>query len=469
MFRIALRFGSLLLLLGETFLAASAQQPAPSPASAHSMQCTVRRKAPSEAEVAYARDRFDEAVRLFREEAKGAGAEADRAHDGLIHALLHARKLVEAEADATAWNKADPKNVWSRSALAEVQWRRGKVGEGLDSIVAASAIDPCNPQVHADYARVQAMSGLMASAKHNFDVAHSLEPESPAITADWVRFQPRAVQLANLVTYMAGHQDLSDEERKSLESQKKDLSAPTGSRCELVGPVQSTTLPYRRIQDGPRAPVQWGLDVAFNGKSRRMEIDTGAHGLLLTRSAATALHLVPISQGKTSGIGDEGQVDSFTATVESIKIGGLQFHNCDVEVLGKTVTTMQARDGLIGGDVFASFLLTLDFPGRVLKLDPLPKRPGGNAAADAPSLATGAEASDDVTTDRYIDPTMKTWTKVFRAGHDLILPMQLNDGPWRLFIVDTGSSLNLISNEAARAVAKVSNGSALQLYGIPAK
>ena len=466
MFRIALRFSVLLLLLGESFLEASAKQPAPSLVSAHSVKCPVRRMAPSEAEVAYARERFDEAVRLFREEAKGAGAEADRAHDGLIRALLHARKFSEAEADATAWNKADPKNAWSRIALAEVQWRRGKVGEGLDSIVAAAALDPCNSQMHADYARVQAMSGLMASAKRNLDIAHSLEPESPAITDDWVRFQPRAVQLANLITYVAGHQDLSDEERKSLESQKKALSAPTGSRCELVGPVQSTSLPYRGIQDGPRAPVHWGLDVGFNGKSRRLEIDTGAHGLLLTHSAAAALHLVPISQGKTSGIGDEGEVNSFTAMVESIRIGGLEFHNCNVEVLGKTITTMQAREGLIGGDVFANFLLTLDFPGRVLKLDPLPKRAGESVAADTPSLATGAEAGDEVPTDRYIDPTMKTWTKVFRAGHDLILPMQLNDGPWRLFIVDTGSGLNLISNEAAREVAKVSNGSAIQLYGI---
>ena len=237
-----------------------------------------------------------------------------------------------------------------------------------------------------------------------------------------------------------------------------------------MGSVEKTTIPYRVIQDGPSAPVYWGLDVSFNGKNRRLEIDTGAHGLVLTRSAATALHLVPATHDKTWGIGDEGKVDSYIANVASIKIGGLEFQNCDVDVLGKNLTSMQAQDGLIGGDVFSNFLLTLDFPGKSLKLDPLPPLPGVTASTETLTLATGADATtqtlDAAPRDRYIDPSMKDWTKIFRSGHDLIIPVQLNDGPWRLFIIDTGSSLNLISNEAAREVAKVSSGSSIQLYGL---
>ena len=41
--------------------------------------------------------------------------------------------------------------------------------------------------------------------------------------------------------------------------------------------------------------------------------------------------------------------------------------------------------------------------------------------------------------DRYIAPEMKDWTRVYRVGHDLLLPASLNDSPPKLFIVDTGA------------------------------
>ena len=61
---------------------------------------------------------------------------------------------------------------------------------------------------------------------------------------------------------------------------------------------------------------------------------------------------------------------------------------------------------------------------------------------------------------------MKNWTRVFRSGHDLILPVYLNDSPPRLFIVDTGSQMNLVSFQIAKQFVKVSKGSDVDLVGI---
>ena len=462
-------FVVLLLSAGGLLSGAFAQQNASATASAakqSSIRCTVRQSAITEAEKAFARDHYAEAVVLFRAQMKDGSPDPDRAHDGLIRSLIRTGKLSEAEADATAWNKAEPKNSWSAVALGQALWRRGKVVEALSTIQMAAALDQCNPQARVEFARILAMSGMKASAKRNIDIAHTLDPNDPTITDAWVGFQPRAIQLNNLTAYLKQRDDFSDVERKYFEHERQRLSEPPVSRCQLASSIGSTSIPFRGIQDGPASPVYWGLDVAFNGKTRRLEIDTGAHGLLLTRSAASALHLVPDTRLTTGGIGDEGDVDSFIANVENIRIGTLEFHNCDVRELGKNVKTMQAKDGLIGGDVFASFLLTLDFPGRLLKLDPLPAVAGASKGSDAPTLDTGVAADDEAPKDRTIDASMKNWTKVFRSGHDLILPVQLNDGPMRLFIVDTGSSLNLISHQTAREVAKVSNGSEIQLYGI---
>lgn len=51
----------------------------------------------------------------------------------------------------------------------------------------------------------------------------------------------------------------------------------------------------------------------------------------------------------------------------SLKIGEFEFHECPVEVLEQRSVT--GEDGLIGGDVFAAFLIDIDraFPQKVKK------------------------------------------------------------------------------------------------------
>jgi hypothetical protein len=64
---------------------------------------------------------------------------------------------------------------------------------------------------------------------------------------------------------------------KGIETRKK------GS-CELVTPVAEAKLRIVPMPEGvpPGGVHAAGLDVEFNGKRRRLEIDTGASGLLLS-------------------------------------------------------------------------------------------------------------------------------------------------------------------------------------------
>ncbi len=432
------------------------------------MTCRRRTAPMSPGDIAFARHDLPKAESLLAEESKAPGAEGDRAHNALIRALLRDSKFDQAWQNAQAWASADPKSSWAEISVAEVRWRKGEVSESVEAIVAAAKLDNCNPRIDTDYAELLVFSGLQASAKKHLDRAHLLDPIDDDISGDWMELQPRSVKLASLTAYLAQSDFLTPEDRRSLQQWKERLSEPpSAQRCHLVSSVTSTSIPYRAMQNGPRAPTFWGLDVSFNSKPRRLEIDTGAHGLLLTKSAASALHLEVQDKGKSWGIGDDGAVTSHISRVKDIRIGALEFADCDVEILEKNPDGLTAEDGLIGGDVFSDFLLTLDFPGRVLKLDPLPATPG--AGTEALSLTTGATAPDTQDTpvrDRYIDPSMKDWTKVFHSGHHLIMPVMLNDSPQRLFIVDTGAQLNLVSYQMAKQVAKVSKGSDIDLMGI---
>ena len=437
------------------------------------LDCHPRTSPMSPGDIAMSHADYARAESLYADEIRASqsanppGSDADRAHAALIRAQLRQSKLADAEQNAVAWSTAQPDNSWALIALAELRWRQGRTDDAIQTLDRVRTIDYCNAQAHADLATVYRMRGLYASASRELSTARHLDPIDDDIESDWMRLQPRSVQLAEVTQYLDRSTFLSADERKSLTRWKDRLSQPPASGCHLVTSTASTSIPFRGIQDGPEAHTYWGLEVSFNGKQRRLEIDTGASGLILNKAAAAALHLEREETFKSGGIGDEGDVDSYVANVESIKIGALEFQDCDVQVLSKGADD---GDGLIGGDVFSQFLLTLDFPGRTLKLDPLPARPDDAANKTTLSLNTGVSASDNAPEDAYRDPSMKNWSGVWSSGHNLIIPVRLNEkGPWKLFIIDTGASLNLISPAAAREVGKVSKGADIDVSGISGK
>jgi predicted aspartyl protease len=231
-------------------------------------------------------------------------------------------------------------------------------------------------------------------------------------------------------------------------------------------------VPMSAIMDGPEHFEGWGLDVKFNGKGRRLQIDTGAGGITISRAAAMFLGIQREDATKIGGIGDKGEVKTSITHIASVKIGGIEFTNCPVEILEKW--SALDSDGLIGGNVFAGSLLTLDFPKHELRIAPLPERPGEKTPAQTASDA----ATDDEEVeahDAYVAPEMAKWQRVYRSGHDLLMPTGIvdtkrlkDDSAWKdkLFLLDTGSESNLISPAAAKEVTKVGRDESIGIRGI---
>ncbi len=61
---------------------------------------------------------------------------------------------------------------------------------------------------------------------------------------------------------------------------------------------------------------------------------------------------------------------------------------------------------------------------------------------------------------------MKDWTRIYRLGHQLIIPTRIGNAPTKLFIMDTGTSAPLISPQAAREVTHVDSNDRLHVRGI---
>ncbi len=395
--------------------------------------CAVNKEPASEADKAFVAGDYAKALDLY---AAMAASDPNLSEAGSIRTLLAQANVAEAMRRATAWVASQPTSSDAHGTLAEVYYRRGDFPAMSHELLTAQKMDPCNPRMYLLLARFQRLQGNLKTAKDRLNTAHLLAPNDPEIASLWVRSLPPVRE------------------------------ASSGRECEPVTPIETAQVPLRPIMDGPNRRVGIALDVLFNGKTRRMEVDTGASGLLLSKGAAQGLGLVGEDRGKADGVGDNGLAGFSSAHVASIRIGGMEFHNCRVEFLEQR--SRLDVDGLIGGDFFRKYLLTLDFPSMKMSLDPLPKRPEETANASKED-----EQQTPALHDRYIAPEMKDWTRIYSVGHELLAPVGLtskNAGfKDKLFLIDSGAGLMSISPEAAREVTKVYGDDSVEVSGIAGK
>ena len=218
-------------------------------------------------------------------------------------------------------------------------------------------------------------------------MAHAQAPENAEITRAWSAShavpQTPEGRIASLKKRL-DNPSLNDEQKSGINAAIKGIESSEKGSYELVKPVAQAKVPILPIsRDSAFAKetmYEAELELQIDGKKRKFEIDTGASGLLLTHAVAKNAGLVPEAAIKAGGIGDAGPVNAFVTHVDDIKIGPMEFKNCMVNVLppGSTLDQVPDVDGLIGPDVFRNYLVTLDYPGFEMSLDPLPPRPGAN-------------------------------------------------------------------------------------------
>jgi predicted aspartyl protease len=420
--------------------------------------CKVATYTPTEADQAFLRGDYDHAVTLYQAQLQQRPNDPD-VTVGLIHVLLKQEKIKEADNLIQGALAADPKSVPFLTAQGEVQYREGKPWLAFDTAGSASKLDICYAPLHLLRARLYELNSLYGSAAKEIAVAHALDPHEPSIHLRWLETLHGPQRISELETYLAAPEGDSPGDSKDLHSHlehlKKQAEQPHKA-CRLASDTSSTNIPFIRfMRDGDHIRA-FGLEVKLNDHSSQLEIDTGANGLVVSRSVANRAGLQRISEGRIGGIGDQGDQAAYTAHADSIKIGSLEFRDCDVQVVDQR--NALDSDGLIGMDVFSHFLITLDYPMRRLILGPLPPRPDDDSSAKV-SLKTASNSDDEVPRDRYIAPEMKDWTLIYRVGHDLLLPVSLNNSSVKLFILDTGAFTTTVTPVVAREVTKVySNG-----------
>jgi tetratricopeptide (TPR) repeat protein len=424
----------------------------------------------------YRKGDFDHAIQKYEQLLQERSNSAD-VYAGLARVYLKKKDVKQAFDTITkGLQVADSPLV--RVVLGEIYFRQGKIAAAEQEWANVINSGHQDAQAYVGLARVRWAISKYKNGWTMIDKAHQLDPTDPEIGKLWVGKLSRAQRIKYLEQYLAGETNDDPESRAAAQQKLEYLKAmandPRGA-CHLVSETTTTAtrlLPI--LADVNSTHLQgYGISVAVNGQKSKLLLDTGASGILINRNLAEKAGITKLSNTEIRGIGDKDSKSGHMGIAHSLNIGAFEFHECPVVVLEQR--SLDEADGLIGADVFAAFLVDIDFPNEKLILNELPKRPDESAAkitlqteiddsnppgegsvekaARAP--AKSAPSTHAGPQDRYIAPEMKSYTQVYRFGHNLLVPTVIGDAPVKLFVLDTGSASNLISPSAAREVTKV--------------
>lgn len=391
------------------------------------------------------RGEFEEAAKLLRGLLTRAPDNAP-AFYLLVRALL-LQDLLD-EASGAVANLAGPESAWLRLARADLAYRLGNFEAAEVQYRLAIQRDNSLARAHLGLGGLFKSERRLASAKEQLKTAFALDPDDPEIVLAWSKLQPRSVENGLLERYLDLKGYKPDVETKWVRTHL-DLHKALGDAqtFELVDRPESATLDLEPVVDHKerdrafrnRQPIPvrgFSLRVSFNGGSkRRLLLDTGANGIILSSKLAEKDGIRPLAESSLGGVGTEGRRAGSVALAEKASIGGLEFRNCLVRTIDKK--HLRGVDGIIGADVFWEFLIKLDLPGRKVELTRYPEGPCAGSCYDRDWIPTGEAAQ---------------YPRFRLISGKILVPARIDDSITGQILIDTGANLNFLSTRVAKTL-----------------
>lgn len=137
--------------------------------------------------------------------------------------------------------------------------------------------------------------------------------------------------------------------------------------CSVRGAAQTPSIATVPITFQGPMPV---VEVTLNGQGPfRFTVDTGA-ALQVDIDSALAAKLNLQANGKVRGGDPSGRnAQEFdTVAIDSIRLGGVEFRNVTAVSRARGMGPRPEAEGTLGFRLFTDYLLTLDYPGKQLRL-----------------------------------------------------------------------------------------------------
>jgi tetratricopeptide (TPR) repeat protein len=379
------------------------------------------------AETAYQHGKYEVADSLYVQALLGKPDDLEL-NSALVHTLLHEGRIADAWTRANKAAIGAPHSASALTSLAEVQLRKGQPWLAVQTLDSAAAADPCYARIHLIRSRIFRIDSMYASERAELQAAYQIDPTDPDIRRSWQHTVNPANDIVRIEESLATMPNLEPEIREKASASATammSLLSENSQTCQSAPIAAPVALPLLASYETVKEIKSYKIGVEFPKGKARLNVDTAASGLYISRTLAESLGLQH-AEGSPAG----------TVQADSIHIGALEFRNCMVGV--SDTPFAQGVDGFIGTDVFAPYLVSLNFPQAKLELEPLPHRPD--------------EQKNALPGDRYSGPGMQSYAPVYHKSQYLLVPVMIDKKDRRLFVLDTGIRLSTMTPEVAHAV-----------------
>jgi predicted aspartyl protease/thioredoxin-like negative regulator of GroEL len=336
-------------------------------------------------------DSYELAFEIAKNDAKNA-----RAFALVGMNLLNLGNFREAGILLRTSNRLDQEEAVAWFGFGLLDFYENRIEEGLDKLRTAEFLDPHEPDFVFALAQVYARAEKYKEAADAYNRFLSISPPSDADRRNRIK------GLINFLRYL-GH--------------KQQLYLVDG------GPKQST-VPLQIMRDRPI------IEVGVNGKEEKLRfvLDTGSGISVISDETAQRLKIKPVSKGGLArAVGGDGKFEIVYGFLKSVEVGEMRVRNVPVYIR-KFHDDGEKIDGYIGLSLISKFLTTVDY-----------------GTASFTLTKKNKETVRDFEKEEIALPLRLT-SSGFLSG-EVQLPgieAPLN------FIVDTGASISVISEDLAR-------------------
>lgn len=369
---------------------------------------------------------FTEAEKLYRRIVE-RDPQDSKSKLNLAYILMKQKLLLDAYEMAFAIVKAEPKNSYGYSVLGMTFLSAGNFKEAGVCFANALAVKRDEPMAWAGFGMLDYYENRIDQSIEALQTATYLAPDEPDYIFALAQVSARAERYKEAALHYERFLQVSpptDSDRRDRIKGLINFLRYLGNkqRLYIAGGESRTVVPVRLLRDRPVIQVRVGKrDEPLN-----FVLDTGSGISVISDEVSARLKIKPITKGGLArGIGGEGKFEIVYGFLPSINIGEVKIQNVPVYIR-KFHANDERIDGYIGLGLISKFLTTLDYGAQTFSLV---KRTEDEIEAmkNLPSLPLRLTSSGYLSGEVQVEG----------------VSVALN------FIVDTGASISVISDELA--------------------
>jgi tetratricopeptide (TPR) repeat protein len=363
----------------------------------------------------------------------------------LAHVLLRRRQVVEAYELSFPVAKADPTNPYALSVVANTLLAAGNFAEARPIFLRAIQLNKREALAWTGLGMIDYYENRMDESLLNLREATFHAPDTADFVFSLAQVSARAEQYKEAADAYQRFLELSsddDQERRDRIKGLINFLRFLGNKVSLYSTAgkETTKITFELIGNRPV------LRVRINGRSEPLNfiLDTGSGITVLSEETAKRLKIRAVTRGGfAKGIGGDGKFEIVYGFLREIGIGDVRVRNVPVYIR-KFHHLNHKVDGYIGLSLISKFLTTIDYGDLSFNLD----------RKDSPLTAISENTRS---------LPLRLTSSGFLSGSVRLdgLESPVN------FIVDTGASVSVISDDLAaiEPVVSAEKGQKMRVVG----